>query len=491
MVDADTAQILVRGDVVRLRQVLQTLAEYAVALSEGGRVSIAADVQDEAKRSLVVRFDVLSAGNGSPADAVERFFDALESGGSDPLAADGEGGLGMGLTLARRLAELMGGRVEIERCPPGGIRFSLSVRLDRGRRPPSSLDATDASPAHPPRTSEGPARVLVADDDEISLEVAKRRLERLGHRVETAPNGRIAVEKASAAEYDLVLLDLHMPELDGRGVCRAIRAMPEGWRVRIVALSGSDDEAEARACLADGMDGFVTKPLDATRARALVTGLGSAGRAPTRLPVDFVDLAIRHDDELEAGLEVAGGDVDRYRHLLAVFATAHQDDVRFVEEARRSGHVDQALTRLHSLKGAASSLGQFRLAHAASQIEQCLEAAGDGRELDLSPLERELEALSSLIVELARTAAPGTPGVGAQGGYSSDDVQGVLATLAGLLGSDDADAPPYAARHRVALRAVYGADVDRLVEAVDAYDYETAKGLLAKLRTVSNERRTP
>ena len=486
VIDAGRVPVHVRGDVGRLRQVLLTLTESAVARTDAGRVSIVAGVQEAAPRSLLVRLDVSGTGKGLASDDQERVFDAFDR--ADPSPTDGEDGSGIGLTLARRLAQLMGGAIEIERGPTGGVRFSLSVRLGRGRQASSSRDAIDASIPEPAPPSEPKARVLVADDDEISLEVARRRLERLGHEVETAPNGRVAVEMARDARYDLILLDLHMPELDGRGACRAIRAMPERRHVRIVALSGSDDEDEARACLADGMDGFVTKPLDATRARELLTGLGSAGHGALPLPAGFVDVGVRDDPELEAGLAVVGGDVDRYRHLLAVFAAAHQGDVRLLEEASASGRIDDALIRLHSLKGAAGSLGQTRLAQVATRIERRAKEAGEVSELELRPLKRELEALSSLILELSRTSAPGTPELDALGANSSDDAQGMLATLAGFLGSDDADAPRYVARHRATLRSAFGIDVDRLVDAIDAYDYETARSLLAKLQTESDVR---
>ena len=269
-VDTSGVPAWLHGDPMRLRQAWLNYASNAVKFTEQGSVALSARLLQDDGASLQLQFSVDDTGVGIAPEPLRRLFQDFEQ--ADASTTRQYGGTGLGLAITRRLAQLMDGDVGAQSTPGAGSRFWFTARLGRGQGPAPlarSVERTGApepaaAPADPQtrlRLRHGGARVLVAEDNEINRELALAWLEGIGLVVDTAEDGRRAVAMAKAHVYELVLMDMQMPYLDGPAATRVIRALP-GWaNVPIVALTANAFEDNRLACEQAGMNDFIVKPV--------------------------------------------------------------------------------------------------------------------------------------------------------------------------------------------------------------------------------------
>ncbi len=259
--------MLRHGDAMRLRQVLFNLVNNGIKFTERGRVTLSV----KRLEGDVLEFAVQDTGIGISAEVQSRLFTAFEQ--ADASTTRRFGGTGLGLALARQLVVLMGGQIVVESQEGVGSRFHFSVALPCGAVAPARLPLQVAR-------NETPGRVLVVDDNPINLKVATSLVRKAGYEADGVSSGGQAVEAASSREYLAVLMDCHMPEMDGFEATRRIRALPgPHGAVTIIALTASTSEEDLAACRRSGMNEVLSKPvsLDAIQ-RSL-----SPIKAPTRL----------------------------------------------------------------------------------------------------------------------------------------------------------------------------------------------------------------
>ena len=256
----------VSGDPVRLRQVLINLVGNAVKFTPHGRVTIGISAASPER----LRFSVTDTGIGIAPGKREAIFDAFTQ-------ADGShtrqfGGSGLGLTITRRLVELMGGRLQVESEVGKGSRFSFELSMPVVPDPA----AVAPKPGAPPAVAIPALRVLVAEDNAVNQKVIDSMLRRQGWTVRLAANGRLACEAFERETFDLILMDVQMPEMDGLEAARWIRQVererPCPEPVAMVALTAHAGQAQRDQCLASGMDDVVTKPV------SVAALMGSIGR---------------------------------------------------------------------------------------------------------------------------------------------------------------------------------------------------------------------
>jgi PAS domain S-box-containing protein len=256
-----------KGDPGRLRQILINLVGNAIKFTETGSVAIDCRVEAAATvdgRSLL-RFAVADTGIGIAADDQARLFSQFTQ--VDSSTTRRFGGTGLGLAICKQLVQMMGGEIGVDSAPGSGSIFWFTARLG----------AADASAAHelPKARTATPAattlRILVAEDNSANQKVAVAVLTRSGHAVDVVGNGIEAVNAVRAIAFDLVMMDLHMPEMDGISATRAIRAFAgDRSRVPIVAMTADALGGARERCLEAGMNDYISKPIDAEELHAAI-----------------------------------------------------------------------------------------------------------------------------------------------------------------------------------------------------------------------------
>jgi CheY-like chemotaxis protein len=263
-VSGDALTTWVQADATRLRQALLNLASNAIKFTHQGSVNICVSQVDKASDQVTLRFEVTDTGIGMDDATVQRLFQNFEQG--DASTTRRYGGTGLGLAITRSLAELMGGDAGVRSVPGQGSTFWFTARVTLSQSPQRLLSAPQPTAAGQELlTRHGGQRVLLVDDNRLNLEVAQELLNHVGLEVMTASDGQQALARICEAgeAYDLVLMDLQMPRMDGFQATRALRASPLGQRLPIIALSGSALAPDRQAAREAGMNDFVAKPIDA------------------------------------------------------------------------------------------------------------------------------------------------------------------------------------------------------------------------------------
>jgi PAS domain S-box-containing protein len=244
-----------RGDALRLQQIVLNFVSNAIKFSAHGVVHIRARLAEATAQETLLRIEVQDHGIGVTPEQQARLFQSFSQ--ADASIARQYGGTGLGLAIARRLAALMGGEVGVVSEATHGSTFWATVRLRNGSpQSPGEAQGAAAAVLHA-----AGLRILLAEDDPVNQLVTSRMLEQLGFEVDVVDNGAEAIEKVRAGRYALVLMDLHMPLMDGLTATRHIRQLHDSQALPIIAMTASAFEEDRRLCLAAGMDDHIGKPI--------------------------------------------------------------------------------------------------------------------------------------------------------------------------------------------------------------------------------------
>ncbi len=360
------------GDSGRLRQVLMNLGDNAVKFTHRGSVELRVAALPDGH----VGFAVTDTGIGIPpklrASLFTRFVQAEPAGD--------QGGSGLGLAICKRLVALMGGQIAVDSTPGKGSTFFFDLPLTpvpASGNPPARIAPSPGSRIEPPAAH---GRILLAEDGKANQLVAAAILRKAGYTVELARDGAEAAACAESADYDLILMDLRMPLMDGFAATRAIRQL-EGarGRVPIIAMTASAMPGDPERCYEAGMDGHLPKPLDRAQLLAAVErALDSRPRRP-RAPMPEIEPggagAPLLDRETLEELRAAVGP-GRLPRLVGVFVQETEERVRRMAALTDPGAIsDEA----HSLKAAAATFGAAALRDAAKAIEDACRLHDDAR----------------------------------------------------------------------------------------------------------------
>ena len=397
----------VTGDKVRLRQVLLNLAGNAIKFTQRGEVVVSARVLSLAGEEAHLEFAVRDTGIGIPAGDLERIFKPFAQ--ADASTARRFGGTGLGLSISASLVAMMGGRIWAESEPGQGSTFYFTIGATLAKEAPAeqALQTIPGAPA-------AALRILLVEDNPANQKLAAYILQERGHSVEVAGDGEQALRSIDENPYDVVLMDVQMPGMDGLETTAQMRSRENGIRrVPIIAMTARATVGDRDRCLAMGMDGYLSKPIDAREMISLIESL-AAGAAPKRPDSSRPEPAQQPSAAVfdrKLAMKACTGSEAVLSRMVQCFSEEVRSLIPQMRAAIGKGDLAE-LSRLgHRLKGTLVYLGAEPATRAAIAVE-ALQNGGSqaGAEQAVVTLERECEELEKVLGEHFRTEGNVVPG---------------------------------------------------------------------------------
>jgi len=363
----------VMGDPTRLRQVLINILDNAIKFTNEGEVVASVDLISKIDGRVLVQFSVRDTGIGIDEDKLKIIFEDFSQ--ADSSVTRNYGGTGLGLSISRRLVRMMGGEIRVESRPAHGTMFSFSLWFEAGSGQSRELKAPIGRGGA--LSTSRPLHLLLAEDNELNLQVATRMLHLLGHTTDTAHNGVRAVEMGKAGGYDLIFMDMQMPELDGLEAARELRKA--GVTIPIIALTANAMKGDREQCLTAGMDEYITKPLSLDiikQALAMFTGFNAGHDLQKNKPTILKPQTRRRNSEFlpAAVAKEMGLSLDVYFEFCDRFHAKYKERIAGIEKAVGERDFEVMGLIAHTIRGGALSL---RLVEVASSSELLENAAKD------------------------------------------------------------------------------------------------------------------
>ena len=346
--------------------------------------------------SVTLEVAVRDTGIGIPQSDLERIFQPFSQ--ADASTTRRFGGTGMGLAICSNLVGLMGGRMAVESELGKGSTFRFTVRLPLA----AELAPEPERPLAIAAVALSKLRILLAEDNPANQKLATYILQERGHTVEVAGDGQQAIAMATQSRYDVILMDVQMPGMDGLETTAAIRAgeAPEK-RTPIIAMTAYAMKSDRQRCLAAGMDGYLSKPIDANEMIAMVESLatGTAAVIAPLAPTEPIGPRVATVFDPAVALKRCLNKPDLLQQMMAYFFTDADSLLPQVRAALQSGDLREVGRLGHRMKGTLVHLGAEAAREAATRVEHFLLYAGERAEAEqaVEALERECEVLRAVL----------------------------------------------------------------------------------------------
>ncbi|MEO5331073.1 MAG: response regulator [Magnetococcus sp. YQC-5] len=416
------------GDPLRLGQVLTNLGYNAIKFTQMGLVQITTELLEESQSDIRLQFTVSDTGIGMTPEQQGKLFQEFSQ--VDPSTTRQYGGSGLGLAIAKRLVEKMGGAIRVESTPGAGSRFIFTVlfgktKLHQENGPPILQESHDLK-----RVMQALAgtHILLVEDNELNQQIAREFLEQAGVKVTVAQNGQQALEWVAQHPFDTILMDWHMPVMDGLDATRAIRQSNESWAtIPIIAMTANAMTFDREQCLAAGMNDYLAKPIQPKSLYTVLAQWMDPARKSMQEPMihpatqsvlepmDREEISTLSDPlpplpglDTRTGLVSMGHNVELYLNILSKFARNQKDDCRTMAVLLKNEDWFTLARTAHSLKGIAALIGAIDLSKRAQSIEHEAKTGRDGNHLGrlLQEASKELDAII-LTIEQAIPAQVG------------------------------------------------------------------------------------
>ncbi len=415
-IDPRLMDMVLVGDSMRVEQILINYIGNAVKFTEKGHIILRAGIVEESDEKLKLRFEVEDTGIGISEAHIGTLFDDFVQAESSTTRK--YGGTGLGLAINQRLAKLMGGEVGVTSTLGKGSNFWVTIWLKRG----SNTSEPVISKANNHQLRKG-ALVLLVEDNKINQELAKTLLENAGLIVQVANHGAEALQMVQQQSYDLILMDMQMPVMDGLEATRQIRQIDAVKAIPILAMTANAFIEDRQQCFDAGMNDFIVKPVEPNLLYrklsqwipAIPNQTGVAGQKPEAESSHSMQIhqkqvaqpepsLIDHD----AALKFFEGDWSMYQRMLEKFDETCMESSKQIQEKLRAGDHKSAQRQAHSLKGSAATLGMETVRLIAFELEQNIRNEADQATLTLltDRLGNELVAVRQAIQRLLTAGMP-------------------------------------------------------------------------------------
>ncbi|EJC63271.1 Response regulator receiver [Alcaligenes faecalis subsp. faecalis NCIB 8687] len=462
-----------KGDPMRIQQVLNNLIGNAIKFTQSGAVRV--EVNPEPGRNAV-SIRVTDTGIGMSPEQLRHVFTPFTQ--ADVSISRRFGGTGLGVSIARQLVDLMGGTLEVQSTLGVGSVFEVRIPLEPGNEP--CLSPENQAVPHLP-----PLRILVADDINLNQELLTLTLEQHGHSVTATDSGHKVLELLDKEDFDVVLLDVHMPELDGLETARRWREQ-ERREARLplplIALTASVMESDRHAAQEAGINGFATKPLDLP---ALMQEIARVmGLATTSSPDDSVEPQKSGLIDWDLGLSLWGSPVRLRRALLSFLSDLHTryplDEIK-----QASPNWEVVLGSLHGIRGTAGNLGLPQVSLLSAELEEKIRR-GQTRQMR-GRIEQLQDMFNRIAQELSHHGPP-APYTDSQAGvvHSPDVVLNYLHILHSSVQLNELDEPALQAICQYLESTGQSETLNNLNKTIDLFDFVQASSILTALITELN-----
>jgi signal transduction histidine kinase/HPt (histidine-containing phosphotransfer) domain-containing protein len=337
------------GDALKLQQVLINLIGNALKFTATGSITIAVEQTGDEQLQFIVR----DTGIGIAKDKWEYIFESFSQ--ADSSTSRKYGGSGLGTTISKRLVELMGGEIWLESDEGKGSTFYFTIKLVKTER---AVELESFSIDQNLLVREKPLDVLVVEDGEQNAELLRFRLEALGHNFFWAVNGLEAVNMCSGNIFDIILMDIQMPVMDGLQASEQIRLLPGGKIIPIIALTASVLPEDRKACFDAGMDGFINKPIVFNELFTEMAKLLHHNVSLKIIETPSVQTLLLPDVpciNFEEGINTWAS-MEVYTKSLKQFANSHKTDMMLLQQDIENNDFVKAITLVHALEGTAGNL---------------------------------------------------------------------------------------------------------------------------------------
>ncbi len=362
-----------KGDPVRLKQVILNLLANSVKFTHQGSISVGVEPAPAEQDRLALRFSVADTGVGISGKQKKSLFQAFSQG--DASTSRKYGGTGLGLAICKRMVELMDGRIEVESELGIGSTFTFTANFAAADKIPTEQNEREFAQLIQIYEKK---KILLVEDNPINLQMTREILTRFGFEVDAAENGFLALQMVKQNFYDAILMDIRMPEIDGYETTRRIRALKNTARLPIIALSADAVEGVAEKAKSAGMNGYLTKPLNPSKMIGILQSylqIKAAGEEVDESPETCLDW--------KKGLARLGGDKRKYQELIGQFLSNHANDAGKFERLLSVNNLNAAKTLVHTIKGVAGNIGATALRDASAALEKAV-TGNDPKQLELA-----------------------------------------------------------------------------------------------------------
>ena len=358
------------GDPTRLRQIVSNLVGNAIKFTLEGSITIAVRVGKITNDQTTLQFSVADTGIGIPIETQQRIFEAFTQ--ADSSTTRRFGGTGLGLTISAQLVELMGGQIGVKSEEGAGSTFFFELTFPMAKLPAVVISGhaqgnvqgnvrTDACTDHPA------LRILVTDDHRANRRLARKILEKRSHEITEATNGKEVLELLKQHSFDVILMDLQMPEMDGLTAATAIRQLEDlDCRPFIIALTAHAMHGDRERCLSAGMDAYITKPL---RARQLLALVDAVAKSLSSTGEGSRNEVVHPIFDFSAALDRLEGDQELLIEQMEFYLEDSPILIRDISRAIASGDAKQLQMAAHRLRGLSAGFDATALIDITTHLE--------------------------------------------------------------------------------------------------------------------------